>query len=308
MDDEEIKKRRLLYEVEDELWRLIKRRAWIVVVFLALVGVGGLWAAVHVTVRQVADGPLKDLQRQLIQAELQAESARKANAEATTAANQARADLTSLQGTIQALRNEAKSVEDKFGLVSQQIDAAAKNAALRSQRDFNAVQERISALETLVKRIGDENAATRQAAAEYAKQIAALENKFDREQKRFAENSAYSISIFAVSEKRVLAQEIQRRLASVGFRVTLSELPLKVDKTTLTYHEKNEAKAKEILSMLGTSLKDVQLIGISSKKPLAEAPKLSTLDLFKSDGWSSLSGLNIMQLFDPNSFSLSIGR
>lgn len=283
MDEEEVRKRTLLYEIEDELWVLLKRRAWILAVVLAIVGASGIWAVVHYTVQQVADGPLKDLQKQLVQAEIQAESAKRANATATTAAEQVTSNLNGLQGSVQTLREQAKSISDQFALVTQQIEASSKNAALRSQRDFNAAQERIAALETLVKRIAEDNAATRKATADYAKQVAALENKVEKEQKRFAENSAYSVSIFSSSNKRSLALDVQRLLAGAGFRAALVDFPVKSDKNTLTYDGKSDSKAKELLALIAPIVKDVELktfkdvLSAVPYKGLAIDPKIEAL-------------------------------
>jgi hypothetical protein len=155
MNDEDVAKRKILYELEDEIWALLKRKAWIAVFVVGIVGIGGIWATVHYTVQQVADGPLRDLQKQLVHAEIQADAAKRANATASNAAEQVRSNLDALQGSLRSLGEQAKGVEVKFTLVSQQIDASSKNAALRSQRDFNAVQERIAALEVLVKKIGE---------------------------------------------------------------------------------------------------------------------------------------------------------
>src|SRR5690349_11423924 len=114
---EDIEKRKLLYEIEDELWSLLKRRAWII----ALLGLGGIWIAVHYTVQQVAEGPLKELEKQLVRAEVQAEEAKRANTAATSAAEQVAASVSTLQATIQSLNGQAKAVEDQFKLVKEQI-------------------------------------------------------------------------------------------------------------------------------------------------------------------------------------------
>ncbi len=218
MTNEEVEKRTVLYEMEDELWRLIKRRGAIFALAFATIGMGGIWAAVHITVQQVADRPLNELQKQLVLAEVQAEGAKSAAAASRTAADQVASSLQLLQSSIEGLGEQAKAVKAEFVLVREQINAASENASRRSQQDFNAVQQRIGALEALVKRIGEENEATRKATADYAKQVAALEVKVEKEQKRFAENSEYTVSIFFDASKKALATEIQSRLAALGFR------------------------------------------------------------------------------------------
>jgi hypothetical protein len=58
MNDEDVAKRKILYELEDEIWALLKRKAWIAVFVVGIVRIGGIWATVHHSVQQVADGPL----------------------------------------------------------------------------------------------------------------------------------------------------------------------------------------------------------------------------------------------------------
>ena len=305
MDEQEVQKRALIYEVEDEVWKLIKRRAWVVVVLVAFLGVGGIWANVQYTVRQVADGPLRELQRQLVLVEVQADAAKRANAAATAAADQVSRNVSSLQANLQQLDDRAKAVADQFSIVSQQIDAASKNAALRSQRDFNAAQERITALEMLVKQIGEENAATRKATADYARQVAALKADVEKEQKRFAENSAYTVLIHASPDKRNLATEIQTRLASAGFRAALTETTGKLERNSLVYSEKSEAKAKEVLSLLKPVLRTLEITKIPD---LAGRFPTTVKDL---KGYSSLPGGAVVSMFymwqpDANSFILLV--
>jgi methyl-accepting chemotaxis protein len=293
MTNEEIEKRKLLYEVEQELWTLLKRRAWL----LIILGVGGLWAIVHWTVQQVADRPLKEVQKQLVQAEVQADGAKRSAAAAGSAADQVTTSLGTLQGSVQGLRDQAKAVEDQFALVSQQINAASENAARRSQRDFNAVQQRIAGLEALVKKIGDENDATRKATADYAKQVAALETKIEREQKRFAENSEYTVSISHEPSKKALAAEVQSRLASTGFRATVRELmPNIIKGNSLTFQGPNEAKAQEVLALLKPVVRDLQ-----AKKPLEYGSKMSDLK-----GSTAINPLVFWHL-DPKGMQLLLG-
>lgn len=127
---------------------------------------------------------------------------------------------------------------------------------MRSPRDFDAVQIRIAALEVLVK-IGEDNAATRKATAEYAKQIATLESKVEQEQKRFSENSAYTVSI-SFNQKKAIATGLQGRLTALGFRAFAQELPLLGRGNVLTYTEEGEAKAQEVLTLIKPIVKDVQ--------------------------------------------------
>jgi predicted nucleic acid-binding Zn-ribbon protein len=148
---------------------------------------------------------------------MQADAAKRASETAKASAEQLSAGLTTLNTTLQGLNEQAKGIELQFKFVTDQINAASENANLRSQRDFNAVQRRITALEGLVREIGEDSAASRKATAEYARQIAALETKFDSEQKRFAENSAYTVPIFYDPSKKSQATEVQSRLASLGF-------------------------------------------------------------------------------------------
>lgn len=299
MDADEIKKRRLLYEVEDELWKLLKRRAWLV----GIIGVGGIWALVSFTVRQVADRPLQELQKQLLQADVQADNAKRAAAAASTAADQVTTQLTSLQASIQSLKDQAKGVEDQFRLVSQRINADAKNAALRSEKDFSAAQQRIAALEALVKQIGEDNEVTRRATADYAKKVATLENRIEREQKRFAENSAYTVWISFIPDKKSLALDIQGRLASAGFKAPLTEISFKTvfleasKGTTLTYLAASEAKAQEVLAVVRSILKDVQ----TKKLPDADPQQLRfSKDLSLLFGFGGLYA-------DPTTIHLSLG-
>lgn len=299
MTEKEVKKRTVLYEMEDELWRLVKRRVWIFVITFAVIGASGIWAIVHFTVQQVADRPLKDLQKQLVNADVQVEGAKTAATASRKAADEATMSLAALQASIQGLRDQAKAVENQFTLVSQQINAASENAARRSQQDFNAVQQRIAGLEALVKKIGEENDATRKATADYAKQVAALETRVEREQKRFAENSGYTVSIFFDPSKKALATELQSRLAALGFRAPVHEVRA-LKGNSLTYQSQSDVKAQEVLALLKPVVKDVQVKKFSElglTKELAEI--FPGVERYKSPliGWH----------VDPKSMQLALG-
>jgi hypothetical protein len=264
MDADEVEKRKLLYEMEDELWNLIKRRAWVVVVLGSVIGFAGIWGMVQFVVSHVAEQPLRALEKNLAQAELLAERAKNAAVAASGSADKVTAEVSSLTAGIQGLKDEAKGVEGQFRLVIERINAEAKSAAIRSDKDFAAAQQRISALEALVKKIGEENEATRKATVDYAKKIAALEAQIEQEQKRFAENSLYSITIRFGPEKRGLAQQVQSRLSALGFKAPISELPerMPVERkgNVLQYSSQSEKKVQEVVALIRPLVKDVEVI------------------------------------------------
>lgn len=304
----EVKKRALLYEMEDHFWSLVKRGVVPFAAVLTVVGAGGIWIAVELIVQRVAETPLRELQKEVVRAEVQADAAKRASDAAKTSSEQVTAGLNTLNTTLQGLTEQAKAVELQFRLVTDQINAASDNARLRSQRDFDAVQRRIAALEALVKQIGEESAASRKATAEYARQIAALESKVEREQKRFAENSEYTVLIFFDPSRKALATELQSRLAALGFRAPVHELPAKAFKgNALTYHEQSDAKAQEVLALLKPVVKDVQ--GKKAKPPeifskLTEVVPSKGADSFKSGGFTyHLLAWNL----DAKSMQLALG-
>lgn len=142
-------------------------------------------------------------------------------------------------------------------LVMGQIDAAAPNASMRSDKDFTAMQTRISSLETLVKKIGEENEATRSATAAYEKRLAGIQAQMEKEQRRFVENSGYSVTISFPPQKRDLAGQIQARLAASGFRASLSPIDerhitarIAASQNTMWFSEEIEGKAPEVLALL----------------------------------------------------------
>jgi hypothetical protein len=277
----EVEKRKLLYELDDELRKLFKRRFWIITIIVAIAGVVGVpWAIstfVQRTVEQVAGVPLKAIEKNMMQAELLTDRAKKDASDAMGAAAEAKSQ-------VEALKGKAAGVEKEFGLVTERINAEAKNAALRSTQDFKANQDRIARLETLVKQIGDENEATRKAYADYKKEIDRITAETDRNQKRFAENSQYSVLInYYSSEQRPLAQQVQNVLANVGFKAALlplfsSAVPGATDPATgepwkgnsLTYSPESEMKAQEILPLIKPIIKDVRL-------RLREPPKMPSI-------------------------------
>jgi hypothetical protein len=247
LEPSEVEKRKLLYELDDQLLALFKRRFWIVLILGSIGVLGAIYGLVKLAVDQVATGPLKEIEKNLTQAELLATRAKTAAATTSDAADQVTAKVSVLKQGLQDLEKQAAGVDQQFRYVKDQITAEGKNAALRSTQDFKAVQERISSLEALVKKIGDENDATRKATADYAKKVAVLESQIERNQKRFAENSQYTVWISFVSEKKALAQEVQNLLASVGFKAPLTELSAKgADETkgaSLAYLAQDETKA-----------------------------------------------------------------
>jgi hypothetical protein len=271
MDADEAEKRKLLYEIEDELWKLLRRRAWIGV----LIGAGGLWAAVNFAVREVADRPLQDVRNQLMKAEFLVERVGAAAAAASGVADQVKTQLASLTVSIQSLKDEAKGVEERFGVVRERISAEAKNAALRSEKDFSAVQQRIVALEALVKRFGEENEATRKATADYARKIAELESKIEKEQKRFAENSTYTIWISFIPDKKALALELQSRLASVGFKALFTPslgMAIPPKGSSLNFVPQSEPKVQEVLALIRPVVKDIEARKLDAKSTKIKLP------------------------------------
>jgi hypothetical protein len=291
MDEEEIKKRDLLYEMEDKLWALLRRRAWIV----GILGLAGIWAVVQYAVRSVADQPLQSLQKQLTQAEILAERAKGSATAAANAADQVSAQVGALTETLQALSNQARVVEER-------IKAGEKNAALRSDRDSKAFQERIDALEALVKRIGAENEASKKATSDYARKVADLERRIEAEQKRFAENSAYTVLISFGPGKKALANEVQSQLARMGFKAVLNEMPSELSKgNILTYDAQVEKKADEISGIVKPILKDISI----KQRTFIKAPKDFTLGSPSTPGGTLFSGY--WSLGDRNNLSLIIG-
>src|SRR5690349_5398542 len=184
----------MVYTMEEKLWAIVKRRIIVTGVLIAVAGIGGIWGAIELVVARVAETPLKNVQKEIIRAEVQAESAKRASDVAQASSEQVTKGLNALNTTLESLGGQAKAVETQFKLMKEDINAASENARLRSKQDFGAIQSRISALESLVKQIGVDSAASRKAAAEYAKQIAALEIKVGSDQKRFADNSLYTIA------------------------------------------------------------------------------------------------------------------
>lgn len=253
----------LIRRLETEVMSRLKWRFWIGALVVALLGFFG----VREMLRGFVDTEVKAAQRAAILAE---ESAKKA----TTATDEASKQTQSYIKTVETLQGEAQKVDAQFVAVRQRITADAKNAALRSEKDFSAAQQRLAALEALVKQIGEENEVTRRATADYAKKVATLENRIEREQKRFAENSAYTVWISFIPDKKSLALDIQSRLASAGFKAPLTEITSKILEaskgTTLTYLAAGESKAQEVLAVVKSILKDVQ----TKKLPDADPTKL----------------------------------
>lgn len=262
----EVRKRDLLYGMEDELWKLIKRRVITAGILVVVIAAGGLWVAVELVVQRVAETPLRDFQKEVIRAEVQADAAKRASDGAKASAEQLSAGLETLNKTLQALNEQARAVGQQFAQQQQEIDAASRNAALRSQRDFNIIQQRIRELETLVRKIGDENDATRKATVEYAKQVAALETKIEKEQKRFAENSEFTLSIAYDPSKKALATEAQNRLTIAGFRVTVRESKTLagIKGNSLLYQTQSEAKAQDVVALMKPLIKDLQVRKVPS--------------------------------------------
>src|SRR5262249_15783078 len=276
----DVEKRKLLYELEDELWKLIKNRAWIVGVF----GLTGIVGLVTLTVKQLADSPLQEIQKKLVEANLLAERAKASATDANGASEQVRTQFGSLTASLQGLKDQAKGVEDQFRLVLERINAEAKTAAARREKDSSAIQQRISALEDLVKKIGEENEATRKATADYAKKVGSVEAQIEQEQKRFAENSQYTVRIQFAPAQKGLAQQLQARLSGAGFKVPIIDMPVSKlpsiklpsdpsikSENVLLYTPQSENKAQEVLALLKPFI-----TGIQARK----APELEVGDKF----------------------------
>jgi hypothetical protein len=262
----EAEKRELLHELQDGVWKFVKERAWWISVLVAIGVPVLIYTVVERIVDQRAATPLKAVEKNLTQAELLAERAKKAASDATGAADQATSQVSSLTKGLEDLQQKAAGVEKQFGLVTERINAEGKNAALRSSQDFKAVQERIASLEALVKKIGDENDATRKATAEYAKKVSVLESQIERNQKRFAENSQYTVLISFVPEQKAIAQEVQNVLANIGFKASTTESSTERKSNYLLYLARDETKAQEILELIKPILKDVRSAKIPTTK------------------------------------------
>jgi hypothetical protein len=254
----EVEKLKLLYETEEKLLGRFKHRFWIILILGSLGVVGAIYALVERTVNQVATGPLKEIEKKLTESNLLSEKAKAAATTAAGSADQVNAQLSLRQKDVEDLQEKAKVVEKQFGVVMDRINAEARNAATRSTQDFKAAQERISNLEGLVKKIGDENEATRKATADYAKKVALLEGQIEKNQKRFAENSKYTVWISFVPEQKALAQQVQNVLANVGFKASVRESSTVGKGNSLVYWSQEETKARDILDLVKPIIKDVQ--------------------------------------------------
>jgi hypothetical protein len=280
----EAEKRELLYETEEKLWKLIKNKLWWSTVIVGVFGVLGVLGGVlgvplliHTlverAVERVAATPLNETKKEYAQAHLMAELAKKGASDAMDAAGQAKTQ-------VQDLTSRAAGVEERYGLLTERINAEWKNATLRSTDQFKAAQERISRLEALVKKIGAENEDSRKAYADYKKQIDEITAETAKSQQRFAENSQYTVLISYSSEQRPLAQKVQSALANKGFKAQLLPLgaPGPIDPATgelstgnsLTYSPESEMKAQEILTLIKSFIKDVRL-------RLREPPKIPSV-------------------------------
>jgi hypothetical protein len=287
MEPSEVQKRTLLYELEDHLKKLFLRRAWI----LGIVGIFGLYILARFVVEQYAATPLKEIEKKYAQAELLADQIGKKYAQAELLADRAKKAASDAQGAADQATTQAAQATTQMSSLTKGVQdladqiAEGKNAAGRSNLDSQATQQRISRLEALVKNISAENEVTRKAYAHYKKQIDKITAETASNQKRFAENSRYTVLIVSSPEQRPLAEKVQNELADVGFKASLLGLPPVAAPAgappgwvppwppwgpstdpgnTLTYTPDNEMKAQEILARIKPILKDVRL---ESKEP-----------------------------------------
>jgi chromosome segregation ATPase len=295
--------------MEDYFWTLVKRRLVITGLAVLLISAGGIWVAAELVVQRVAETPLRELQKEVVRAEIQADGAKRASDTAKTSAEHVTAGLNGLNTILEGLGEQAKAIESRFALMNEQINAASDNARRRSQQDFDAVQRRIAALEALVKQIGEDSAASRKATAEYAKQIAALESKVERDQKRFAENSAYTVSILFDPSKKGLATEVQARLAALGFRAPLHELPSNAAKgNSLSYQASTgDAKAQEVLALLKPLVRDLQEKKLAVPEKSEPSISKKTFDKLEFKPAAGIVFSLLMSGLDPKSLQLQLG-
>jgi hypothetical protein len=271
----DLEKLRILRDMEDELWALAKRRGWMVLLIVGLVGIGGVWALVNQLVARAIERPIEESRARIIDMQVQTELTKRAGAAAGSVADQASGQLKVLTTAIEGLQRQADGVNTQFKLVTGQIDAATRNAAIRSTNDFKALQDRIAGLEKLVKTIAEDSQASKRAALEYEKKLAALQSQIENEQRRFAENSKYVVTVSYVKPKRDIASQVQARLSALGFRVSVVSddfypfsgfsKTTKPSQTTLTYPPDTESKAQEITEAIKPLVGEIRQVKASVK-------------------------------------------
>jgi hypothetical protein len=295
--------RAALFELEDEFWGLVRRRIVVTGLVALIIGAGGGWAVIELVVQRNVETPLRDLQKELVRAEMQAQGARSASETARASAEQVTSTANALKDTLQDLGQQASSVEERYKAVRAEIDAASQTERRRSQQDSVAIQQRITALEALVRRLADDNVASRNATADYQRKITELEQKVEGEKKRFADNSGYTVSIVFDPSRKNLATEVQARLAVLGFRAPLHEQPANAVKgNTLTYQPSSEAKAQEVISALKPLVKDIQEKKMAEYLPYKKESSSSKID-FKGAGVLPL----MLFAWDPKGMQLQLG-
>lgn len=205
---------RAVHNVEQEVVRLIRWRYSIAVALIAAVGIIGIGAALREFVRSHID-------QEISRAKAESMEAVKAAALATAATRDARTQTEAYAKTVGDLQGRATAVDDQFAQVRRRLEEDSRNVSAGAKRDADVLRDRIVRLEALVTKLSDASRANQELVETYRKELAAKEAQSAADAKRFAENSAFRVTVYSETGNSI-GQRAVDLLTRAGFKTSFA--------------------------------------------------------------------------------------
>ena len=227
---------------EDELVKRIKRRFTVALISVSVVGFFGIQAVAWIVIDQMhrprMDAEVAKAISAVINANIAAESAKKATSDATQAAKKAKeaADDVSVQAValsedLAKLRKETKvarkEIDDEIEGTRRAATVLAEKSVTDLEKQLAKVETQVVALTKLAEKqvVAAERTRTKlREAKSFESEQAKLRNIAGRTRKTLAENSKFRVAIFPSERNLSLGRKLAKRFEEAGFRLSSSKL------------------------------------------------------------------------------------
>jgi chromosome segregation ATPase len=153
----ELMKLRLLAEVQGDLTTWAKRRIWLLLAAVTLVGFFGIGGSISLTVGQSIEKKMESVNAHVlaaIKSSVEAElSARQATKSAETETRKVNETVTKLRETLESISKEASKTEDQLKTLSMAVESRSENVRGESRLLTDALERRLANLEQLTQKL-----------------------------------------------------------------------------------------------------------------------------------------------------------
>jgi hypothetical protein len=219
----ELMKLRILAEVQEDLTLWAKKRLWLLIAIIALVGSFGVSSIISSIVGESIEKRMESVNTQItatIKSTAEADYlARQATKSAEVETKRVNDIVTRLRQTLEKISKEATDTEDQLKKLSKAVESRSENVRSDAVLLATALTRRIENVEKLTQKLAKSTGGV--ALKEVESTVAALEEKAKQDRAAFVENSKYEVQIDYTDKNTALANTFQAALRKRGYRTSL---------------------------------------------------------------------------------------